>query len=235
MKRVKTPVNISVQPAVSALPAGPGLPVLPGLALPALPALVVAVLAILGAAGCNRPPDDPKDYVVRIAAERSGKDADFQRSNDPIPAAKKAEFLPLAYFPIDPEYNVLAGLTPSKDRIELMVPTSTGTLRKMLQVGRLDFTLKGQPMSLLAFTEGDLNTLSVMFSDMTSGTETYPAGRYIDLTRTGTGVYALDFNKAFHPYCYYNASYECPYPPPENRLKVPVRAGERMKKPDAKS
>ena len=189
MKRVKTRVHISVQPAVPALPARP---VLRWPASPALPALVVAaMLSLCGAAGCNRPPDDPKDYVARIATERSGKDADFQRSNDPIPTAKKAEFLPLAYFPIDPEYNVLAGLTPATERVEQMVPTSTGTLRKMLQVGTLDFTLKGQPMSLVAFTEGDLNTLSVMFSDMTSGTETYPAGRYIDLTRTVTGVYEI--------------------------------------------
>jgi len=69
----------------------------------------------------------------------------------------------------------------------------------------------------------------VMFSDMTSGTETYAAGRYIDLDRTASGIYELDFNKAYHPYCVYNASYECPYPPPENRLKVPIHAGEKLK------
>ena len=39
----------------------------------------------------------------------------------------------------------------------------------------------------------------------------------------------LDFNKAYHPYCVYNSSYECPYPPPENRLKVPIHAGEKLK------
>ena len=192
-------------------------------------------LTLVGASACNRPPDDPKDYVARIGAARAGKDAEFQRSDDPIPADRKAELLPLAYFPIDPEYNVAAALTPAAGRIEQMLPTSTGTRRKMLQVGTLDFTLKGQPMSLLAFTESDLNMLSVMFSDITSGTETYPAGRYIDLIRTATGVYELDFNKAFNPYCYYNVSYECPYPPPENRLKVPVRAGERMREQEGTS
>ena len=68
-----------------------------------------------------------------------------------------------------------------------------------------------------------------MFSDMTSGKETYDAGRYIDLDRTATGLYDLDFNKAYHPYCVYNSSYECPIPPPENRLKIPVQAGEKLK------
>ena len=38
------------------------------------------------------------------------------------------------------------------------------------------------------------------------------------------------FNRAYNPYCYYNESYECPYPPPENRLKVPIRVGEKLKK-----
>ena len=55
-------------------------------------------------------------------------------------------------------------------------------------------------------------------------------GRYLDLDRNPTGIYELDFNRAYHPYCYYNATYECPLPPRENRLKIPIHAGERMKK-----
>ncbi len=193
--------------------------------------LAVAIALVAGTIACNRPPDDPKDYTARISAARAAKDAEFQQDDSPIPANRKAEFLPLAYFPVDPNYNVAAALTPATERIELMMPTSSGQLRKMIQIGTLSFTLKGQPMTLLAFTEKDLNQLFVPFGDMTSGTETYAAGRFLDLRRTGTGVYELDFNKAYIPYCYYNASYECPYPPAANRLKIPVRAGERMKKP----
>jgi hypothetical protein len=113
------------------------------------------------------------------------------------------------------------------------MPTSTGTQRKMRRVGALQFTLKGQPMKLTAFVEveaPDLNRLFVPFSDMTSGTETYAGGRYLELERNPTGIYEIDFNRAFIPYCYYNPTYECPYPPPENRLKTPIRAGERMRK-----
>ena len=50
-----------------------------------------------------------------------------------------------------------------------------------------------------------------------------------------TGIYELDFNRAYHPYCYYNATYECPLPPRENRLKIPIHAGERMKKSEVGS
>ena len=71
--------------------------------------------------------------------------------------------------------------------------------------------------------------LFVPFADQTNGTETYPAGRYLDLTRTATGLYDLDFNRAYHPYCYFNDEYDCPFPPAENRLGIPIRAGERMK------
>jgi uncharacterized protein (DUF1684 family) len=187
----------------------------------------------MAAAACgNRPPDDPQDYVARVATARAQKDAAFKGGDDPVPASKKAEFLPLAYFPIDPLYNVLAALKPITDDSKLMMPTSTGQQREMRRVGTLEFTLKGQPMTLTAFVEAgaaDINRLFVPFSDLTSGTETYAAGRYLDLDRTASGIYALDFNAAYHPYCVYNASYECPYPPPENRLKIPIHAGEKFK------
>jgi uncharacterized protein (DUF1684 family) len=196
--------------------------------------LGAGLLLAVAVACANRPPDDPEEYVQRITAGRAAKDADFRSSNDPVPADKKDEFLPLAYFPVDPAYNVLAGLKPAAEDVVLEMPTSTGTRRKMRRVGTMEFTLKGQQMSLTAFNEvgaPDMNHLTLMFSDMTSGTETYAAGRYIDLTRTASDIYSLDFNLAYFPYCYYNPTYECPYPPAENRLKVPIHAGERMKKP----
>jgi uncharacterized protein len=199
-----------------------------------MPAAAVSCLLAVAAGCSNKPPDDPEAYVRKVTAGRAAKDADFQRSNDPVPEDKKAEFLPLAYFPVDPSYNVLAGLKPAKEDIQLMMPTSTGQQRKMRRVGMMEFTLKGQQMALAAFNEvgaPDMNHLTLMFSDMTSGTETYAAGRYIDLERTASEIYSLDFNLAYHPYCYYNPTYECPYPPAENRLKVPIHAGERMKKP----
>ena len=102
----------------------------------------------------------------------------------------------------------------------------------MRRVGSLEFGLKAQTLKLTAFVEvgaPDLNHLFVPFIDLTSGTETYPGGRYLDLNRNATGIYEIDFNRAYFPYCYYSPTYECPYPPPENRLKTPIRAGERFK------
>jgi len=195
--------------------------------------LLLAVLVASPACG-HAPPEDTKDYAQRLADDRAAKDELFKGRNDPIPDGRKAELLPLAYFPIDPDYDVPASLEPSDDATVFDVPTSAGTPRKMRKAGTLVFSLKGQPLRITAFHDltTPANHLSVMFSDLTSGTETYAAGRYLDLDRNATGFYELDFNRAYNPYCYYNVSYECPYPPPENRLKIPIRAGERMKRPN---
>ena len=194
-----------------------------------LTALCLLGLIAAGVGCSNRPPDDPQDYVAKITAARAAKDADFQATDDPIPADRKSQFLPLSYYPVNESYHVVAALTPATDRVEIMMPTSSGQLRRMVRIGSLSFTLNGQPMTLAAFTENDLDRLFVPFSDLTAGSETYGAGRFLDLDRTGTNLYELDFNRAYIPYCYYNASFECPLPPRENRLQVPVRAGERMR------
>jgi uncharacterized protein len=127
---------------------------------------------------------------------------------------------------------VPASLTPSDDKTVIDMPTSTGAPRKMRKAGTLTFSLKGQPCSITAFYDltGSPEHLSVMFNDLTSGTETYPGGRYLDLDRNPAGIYELDFNRAYNPYCFYNATYECPLTPAENRLTIPIRAGERMRR-----
>ena len=206
--------------------------------LPGLSALAgLVALALLGATACSsRPPDEPKDYAAKIAADRAGKDALFAASDDPVPRSRHKDLLPLSYFPIDPEYNVPGVLKRVSDATVFEMPTSTGTKRQMRRVGSLEFTLKERPLKLTVFVEvADPNHLFIAFNDLTSGTETYPAGRYLDIEPNSTGIYEIDFNRAYNPYCYYNLSYECPYPPPENRLKTPIRAGERMKKFEAGS
>jgi len=204
------------------------LPSLPG--LPGLRALAAAALVLLAAACSSAPPDEPKDYAAKIAAEREAKDAQFAASDDPIPKERHKDLLPLAYFPIDPDYNVPGVLKRVEDKTVFEMPTSTGTKRDMRRVGSLEFTLKGTALKLTVFVEvADPKHLFIAFNDLTSGTETYPAGRYLDLDPNCTNIYEVDFNRAYNPYCYYNLSYECPYPPPENRLKVPIRAGEKTR------
>jgi uncharacterized protein len=173
-----------------------------------------------------------RPYDEEIAASRAEKDQYMRRSGDsPVPEAKRAAFPPLEYFPIDPAYRVPASFTAVQSNDIIEMDESNGAKRRMRRVGTLTFTLKGRPHTLTAFVdakENDTRRLFVPFADLTAGTETYPGGRYLDLDRMASGVYDLDFNRAYHPFCYYNPSYVCPVPPRENRLPVPVRAGEKL-------
>ena len=108
---------------------------------------------MVAAAACSPKPPDERDYATKVAAARAAKDAAFAAGDDPIPRAKHAEFLPLAYFPIDPDYSVPGTLKPIDDKTVYEMPTSTGANRKMRRVGSLEFTLKGQPLKLTAFNE----------------------------------------------------------------------------------
>jgi uncharacterized protein (DUF1684 family) len=196
---------------------------------------------MIAAAACTSGPPGSDDaaYTTQITARRAEQNRQFAelpecgpRAPDecsPVPPAMRKTLLPLRYFPVDPAYSVPAILQVSNDRPLFQVPTSIGTIRRMQRVGVLEFTLMGQKMTLGAFVdEGtqEISELFVPFADLTTGKETYPAGRYLNLHPTATNIYTIDFNTAYNPYCAYSKSYECPYPPPTNRLKVAIRAGE---------
>ncbi|HET9359080.1 MAG TPA: DUF1684 domain-containing protein [Vicinamibacterales bacterium] len=203
--------------------------------------LGVAALVLTTACSSGPPAPDDSSYLSTIAAARATTNRAFAELPEcgspsspdecsPVPAAKRTELLPLRYYDVDPGLNVPAALRLSEDRPVFDMPTSTGTLRKMQRVGVLEFRLGGEPMTLAAFVPNGtrrIESLFVPFADLTTGNETYPAGRYLDLDPTATGIYAIDFNRAYNPYCAYNNTYECPYPPPSNRLKVAIRAGEK--------
>jgi uncharacterized protein (DUF1684 family) len=204
--------------------------------------VVVLFSAVLTAA-CSSGPGAPDASASQtdVAAWRAIRDQVFAETAEcgsstatedcsPVPKDRRAAMLPLRYYEINPGYNVPAALRLSENRPVFEMPTSTGTLRRMERVGILEFRLEGQPMTLAAFVpEGtqSIESLFVPFADQTTGSETYSAGRYLDLHPTRTGIYSIDFNKAYNPYCAYNDTYECPFPPPSNRLKTAVRAGEK--------
>ena len=158
----------------------------------------------------------------------------FRSGESPLPPDKRASFTGLPYYPIDERYHVPARLTKDlsgpANFIEL--PTSTNQRRKMRRIGTLSFTINGEALALTAFAEEDdtaVRRLFVPFGDQTNTLdETYRGGRYLELDRTPTGLYDLDFNRAYHPFCVFNSEYDCPVPPRENRLAIPIRAGEKL-------
>jgi uncharacterized protein (DUF1684 family) len=192
--------------------------------------IATAAAALTTACGGSAPPP----YAEQIRQHRADKAAAFASNSpeSPVPPGDRGRFLPLAYFPIDEAYHVPARLAPAPGAEGLEMPTSTGQRRRMRRAGQLRFSVRGQSLALTAFVDENdqaMQRLFVPFADPTNGTETYIGGRYLDLDRTPTGLYDLDFNRAYHPYCVYNKQYDCPYPPRENRLSTPIRSGERLR------
>ena len=185
------------------------------------------------------------DYVEAVREQRRRKDeflAEHPRS--PVPQAQRADFEGLPYFDPDPAYRVEAALEEHDDPEEIVVETTQEGERRYRNVGEFEVALgargddpdaaevNGEEVTLQAYqAPGDEGRLWVPFRDETSGEETYPAGRYLDLEdpddRTADGDWVLDFNQAYSPYCAYSEAYECPLVPMENWLDVPVRAGEK--------
>lgn len=198
---------------------------------------VICLLVLTGSmfSGCSKNPEsDPKlsgsnDLLLQ---ERREKDEFFKTgTNSPIPVQDRSGFQGLSYFPIDPNLRFRAKLQRYPIPKQIRIGTNTGEIRGALLYGYFDFQVGSQACRLQVYrTEDAMNqgpSLFIPFRDATSGRETYSSGRYLDLTENTSGMYDLDFNRAYNPYCAYNSEYSCPLPPAENTLAAPIRAGEK--------
>jgi hypothetical protein len=135
------------------------------------------------------------------------------------------------WFDPDPAFRVEARLVHDGPPREEIILSTRGNRRRALRLGKLEFTLQGKIMLLTALRLAepgvDETEVSLFFRDRTTGHETYPVGRYVDADSLGGDRYALDFNRAYNPTCAFSPLYNCPIPPRENVLDIPVRAGER--------
>jgi len=113
---------------------------------------------------------------------------------------------------------------------EAYLRTNRDNQAVMRYIGDLVFSFQGETLRLRLYHagEGVGTSVFVPFRDATSGEESYGAGRYLMLELNEADEYDLDFNRAFNPYCAYTDDFECPFPPAENDLPVPIRAGERV-------
>ncbi len=168
------------------------------------------------------------------AAWTTARDSLFASPAGPLAEPARTAFSGLPYFPYDSALAVPAALVPAVSTDTVRFPTSTGELRPMVRAGQLVFVAGGVERRLAAYTPvepGAAGDLFVPFRDATSGAATYGGGRYLDLAVAPLGRYALDFNRAYHPYCVYSPAYSCPLPPAENTLALAVEAGERLGAP----
>ena len=142
----------------------------------------------------------------------------------------RGKFKGLRYFPIDPRYRVVATFVPHPKPVTLDVPTVLGTVERMPSPGYASFTLDAapgaRPLRLDAVIEPGETQLFFIFRDATSGKTTYGGGRFLYADPPANGKVVIDFNRAYSPPCAFTPHATCPLPPENNRLSVPIEAGE---------
>jgi len=174
----------------------------------------------------------PDAESLLMQARRERDQAFKSNPGSPIPVRDRPRFKGLDYYPINPSlrFRVQLNRYPTPKRIRLV--TNTGEIREGLRYGYFEFQVEGRDCTLQVYRLEDSDNpgrpyLFIPFRDATSGNETYGAGRYLDLQENTTGMYDLDFNRAYNPFCAYGEGFSCPIPPEENRLAVSIRAGEK--------
>ncbi|MGD9562783.1 MAG: DUF1684 domain-containing protein [Pyrinomonadaceae bacterium] len=172
-----------------------------------------------------------------IQAFREGRDREFRdAAATPLMASDRTEFKGLRYFPVNAMFRVTAELVRTEAEKVFQMPTSSGNSKKFVKYGVLKFELAGKPFTLSVY-QADAESrarnpefadlLFIPFRDHTNGTETYGAGRYLDIRMPPSSNVTLDFNLAYNPNCAYGSSrYSCPVPPRENFLRTRIVAGE---------
>ncbi len=136
----------------------------------------------------------------------------------------RRHFTGIHYFAVEEVYRVRAKWVPYDPPKSIAIPNILGQTEMESCPGRAEFTLEGHPLSLEPVVEG--RRLFFILKDLTSGHETYPAGRFLYAEMPKDGEVVLDFNKAQNPPCAFTPYATCPLPPEQNRLNVRVEAGE---------
>jgi len=194
----------------------------------------------------ERAASDPRAAWERWRAVREAMYREHPQS--PVPVAARATFRarhwpydPTLRFGVDVEVEV-EGPSDSTGADSTggapILPMSSGRALDFARIGQVTVPLPAGPRTLgLFWMAGYAGGLFLPFRDATNGRETYGAGRYLldsakgaDLGGDpGTGRLVLDFNFAFQPSCAFDPRWACPLAPPENRLDLPIEAGERLR------
>ncbi len=176
-------------------------------------------------------PATARRYLAELEEERRLKDRFMsEHPESPFVDAHVPGFTGLRYFPPDASYRVTAVLERVDPPEYAYLRTNRDNQAEMRLIGHLRFALGARALSLRVYhASGSASTsVFVPFRDRTSGHDSYGPGRYLTIDLNETDRYDLDFNRAFNPYSAYTDAFECSFPPTENDLPLPIRAGEKV-------
>ena len=162
-----------------------------------------------------------------IEKHRAERNRIFKQGiTSPLTEAQKERFTSLTYYPYNPDLDLTVEIrqVPACECIE--VQTTSNETKEYQRYGEFSFTVDGAPQRLTLYKAPF--GYFVPFIDANAGRETYPAGRYVDPEPIDDTTFHIDFNLAYNPLCAYNEQWNCPITPDENRLEVPILAGEML-------
>lgn len=195
--------------------------------------LLPAALLALALAPVRAQSEPAEPYPQQVLRARAVKDSLFRHGEDsPLIREDRPSFAGLRYFPVDPSWRVEGEFHRYGRLRQIRIPDTGGTSMLVERYGRFVFQRDGKPFWLEVYRSTQGGDLTVYFTDLTSGVQSYGAGRYAAVQTAEDGTYVLDFNGSYSPYCAYNPDYICPLPPPHNRLPFAVTAGELAAGPD---
>lgn len=158
---------------------------------------------------------------------RAEKDEFFGgHPQSPLTREQKKNFKGLVYFSENEALRLKVEVEEFAAKEAFDMQTSTGGVQHYERFGRFSFEADGQTVSLTIY-RGE-HGFFLPFVDSLAGSETYPAGRYLEPEPLPGGRFFIDFNLAYNPYCAYNEMWSCPITPTENRLQAAIRAGEKL-------
>ena len=135
-------------------------------------------------------------------------------------------FKGLKWFPIRDAWTIEGRFVPYPEPRPVTVANVLGDFERLTAPGDVVLRIGGQDVRLQAAASG--RRLWFIFSDALGGRDTYRIRFLYADPPDAEGRVTLDFNRAYNPPCAYNPFTTCPVPPPQNRLKVAVTAGERI-------
>lgn len=175
-----------------------------------------------------------QSYKEQIAKHREEYKADFiKETRSPL---REVDFKDLHFYDADSTFNVIGKVKVLKNEKIFKMPTYDGTSKEFIRFAKVSFKIDGKDLELTLYRNISLmanaaykDLLFLPFTDLTNNKTTYGGGRYIDLDlkNINKNKLAIDFNKAYNPYCAYSDGYRCPIPPEENDLDVSITAGEK--------
>lgn len=142
-------------------------------------------------------------------------------------SSRLREDVTLRWYPVDRRFRLHGRLEPDGSR--QTIGSTASPERPAERVGWVHLVIAGVAcrMAVLRMLEPGFAAghMEIYFRDATTGNGSYEVGRYVTARGDRDGV-IVDFNLAYNPSCALSPYYNCPIPPRENHLTVPIPAGE---------